>query len=292
MPGPLYEDEDCRRFAANLKAMRELAGLTRDELGALIRFSGSVIASIEALHRTPSVEQGRRLDEAFKVIEVFEPLAKKIRGQSYPEPFRDYAEEEAKAEALYVYQHSVIPGILQTEEYARAIFDTLPNTSAAEIERLVAARLARQPVLTRDEPKPPMVWVLIDEQALYRPVGGPEVMCAQLMQVVEFAQLSNVSVGVVPYSAGGHIGLSGACDIVERDGQAIIVNLDDLADGRASDQPATLSLVGLRFKSLQMEAYSPRVSRDMITKVAEERWKTSPPDGARVLTAPPTAGPV
>lgn len=289
MPGPLHEDEDCRRFAENLKAMRELAGLSRDELGLQIKFSGSVIASIEALHRAPTVEQGIRLDEAFKVREFFENAAKKIRGQSYPEPFRDYAEEEATADALYICEHSLIPGPLQTEDYARAVFDTRPKTSMAEVERLVAARLARQEILTREDPPPPMVWILIDEQALYRPVGGPEVMYAQLMHVVEVSRLPNVSVGVVPYTAGGHTGLLGSCHIAERDGHPTIVNLDDLADGRASEDPVILARVGLRFKSLQMEAHSPRVSREKIVRVAEEQWKASAPNGARALTALTTA---
>lgn len=290
MPGPLYEDEDCRRFAENLKAMRELAGLSRDELGVQINFSGSVIASIEALHRAPTVEQGRRLDEAFKVKDFFENAAKKIRGQSYPEPFRDYADEEARADALYICEHSVIPGLIQTEDYARAVFETLPNTSAAEVERLLAARLARQDILTRQEPPPPMVWLLVDEQALYRPVGGSEVMYAQLIHVADVSRLPNVSVGVIPYTAGGHPGLLGSCHIAERDGHPIIVNLDDLADGRASEDPVILSRVGLRFKSLQMEAHPPRVSRDKIVRIAEERWKAAAPDGARALTALTTAG--
>jgi transcriptional regulator with XRE-family HTH domain len=289
MPGPLHEDVGCRKFAENLKAMRELAGMSQDELAAEIKFSSSVIASIEALHRAPTVEQGKRLDQVFKVKEFFEDAAKKIRGQSYPEPFRDYAEEEARADTLYTCEHSVIPGLLQTEDYARAVFETLPNTSTAEIERLVAARLARQEILTRDQPPPPMVWALMDEQALYRPVGGPEVMYAQLMHVVEVSLLPNVSVGVVPYTAGAHTGLSGGCHIAERDGHPIIVNLDDLADGHPSEDPVILRRVGLRFKSLQLEAQSPRVSRDKIVRVAEERWKAAAPDGARALIAVPTA---
>jgi transcriptional regulator with XRE-family HTH domain len=289
MPGPLYDDEDCRRFAENLKAMRELAGLSRDELGAQIAFSGSVIASIESLHRAPTVEQGRRIDAAFKLQGVFENQAKKIRGQSYPEPFRDYAEEEAKAEALYICEHSLIPGPLQIAEYARAVFETLPNTSTGEIERLVAARLARQEILTREDPPPPMVWILIDEQALYRPIGGPEVMYAQLVHVAEVSQRPNVSVGVVPYTAGGHTGLLGAGTIAERQGQPSILNLEDLADGRVSEDSTIVSRVGLRFKSLQMEAHSPRVSREMIARVAKERWKASAPDGERALTAVTTA---
>jgi transcriptional regulator with XRE-family HTH domain len=291
MPGPLHEDEDCRRFAENLKVMRELAGLSRDELGAQINFSGSVIASIEALHRAPTVEQGRRLDEAFKVKGFFENDAKKIRGQSYPEPFRDYAEEEARADALYNCEHSLIPGLLQTEDYARAVFGTRPNTTAAEIERLVAARLARQEILTRQDPPPPIVWILMDEQVLYRPVGGPEVMYGQLMHVAEVSLLPNVSVGVIPHTAGGHTGLLGSCHMAERDRRPIIVNLDDLADGRPSEDPMILNRVGLRFKSLQMEAHSPRVSRDMIARVAKERWKDPAPAGARALTAVTTAAP-
>jgi hypothetical protein len=292
MPGPLYEDEECRRLAENLKAMRELAGMSREELAVEIRFSPSVIASIEALHRTATVEQGKRLDAAFKVHGFFESAARKIRGQSYPEPFRDYAEEEARADALYIYQHSVLPGLVQTEDYARAVFGTRPNTSTAEVERLVAARLARQEILTREQPPPPMVWILIDEQALYRPVGEPEVMYAQLMHVAEASRLPNVSVGVIPYTAGAHTGLAGGCDIAERDGHPIIVNLDDLADGRVSEDPVILSRVGLRFKSLQMEAHPPRVSRDKIVKVAEEQWKAAARDGARALTALTTADPV
>jgi hypothetical protein len=114
-------------------------------------------------------------------------------------------------------------------------------------------------------------------------------MYAQLMHVAEVSRRPNVSVGVVPYTAGAHIGLSGACTIAERDGHPIIVNLDDLADGRVSEDPVILSRVGLRFKSLQMEAHSPRVSRDMIVKVAEERWKAAASDGARALTALPMA---
>jgi transcriptional regulator with XRE-family HTH domain len=292
MPGPLYEDEECRRFAENLRAVRELAGLSREELAAKIRFSPSVIASIETLHRAPSVEQGQRLDAAFKLKGFFETSAKKIRGQSYPEPFRDYAEEEARADALYICEHSLIPGPLQTRDYARAVFETRPNTSAAEIERLVAARLARQEILSREDPPSPMVWVLMDEQALYRPVGGPEVMYAQLMHVAEVSLLPNVSVGVVPYTAGGHSGLLGACTIAERQGHPSILNLEDLADGRVSEDPVIVSRVSLRFKSLQMEAHSPRVSRDKIMRVAEERWKASAPDGARALTAVTTAGSV
>ena len=110
------------------------------------------------------------------------------------------------------------------------------------------------------------------------------------MRALELSLLPNVSLAVVPYAAGGHIGLAGACTIVEIDGHARIVNLDDLADGRVSDDPVIVRRVALRFRSLQHEALSSGDSRVMIARVAEETWNGTATTGARALSALPTAG--
>jgi len=114
-------------------------------------------------------------------------------------------------------------------------------------------------------------------------------MHEQCMHALELSRMPNVSLAVVPYAAGGHIGLSGACTIVEMDGQARIVNLDDLADGRVSEDPVIVRRVALRFRSLQHEALSRGDSRDMIARVAEELWNGTATTGARALSAVPTA---
>jgi hypothetical protein len=178
---------------------------------------------------------------------------------------------------------------VQTERYARAIFETLLNVTRDEVERLVSARMARQEVLFQEENHRPRLWALVDESALTRPAAAPEIMHEQCMRLLEVSQLPNVSLAVVPYSAGGHIGLSGACTVVERDGSPRIVNTDDIADGRVSEDPVIVRRVALRFRSLQHEAMSNGASRDTITRLAKV-WKDTARTGARALTAVPTEG--
>jgi transcriptional regulator with XRE-family HTH domain len=290
MAGPLYEDVDCRKFGENLKVMREFAKVSQDELAAKMGYSGSVIASIEAFHRAPTVDQGERADEAFHLQGFFGPLAAKIRGRSFPEPFVSFADHEKQATTLFVFEHSWFPGLLQTEDYARAVLERHPNVTADEVIRRVEARTARQAVLTRADPHPIMAWFLIDEQVLYREIGGPKVMHDQLMRAAEMAALPNVSIQVIRRT-GAHPGLLGAFTIAETRNQLTMVNVEDIIDGRVSDGPAMVAEVTLRYRYLASMAFPADVSRDMIMKVAEEQqWQALPaPRGASPVTAAPTA---
>ena len=150
---------------------------------------------------------------------------------------------------------------------------TKPNAAPDEIEELVAGRLARQAVLGREEPAAPLLWALIDEGVLHRPVAPAEVMHDQLMYLVEMARRPNITVQVVPYSAGGHSGLLGAFTIADLGSSPSIVNVEDVADGRVFEDPGTVSLVTLRYRSLQSESLPKGASRELIARVAEERWK-------------------
>jgi transcriptional regulator with XRE-family HTH domain len=290
VPGPFAEDEKCREFVANLKVMREMRVCSQADLAAECSYSTSVVSNIETFQRAPLVEHGLAFDKAFKLKDVFARSAREIQGGSFPEAFVDFPEHESTADDLYIYEHSVFPGLVQTARYARAVFRTLPNVTPDDVERKVSARMARQDVLFREEGHRPRLWVLLDEAALVRPVAAADVMHEQCTHVLELSHMPNVSLAVVPYAAGGHIGLSGACTIVERNGVPAIVNLDDLADGRVSDDAATLRRVALRFRSLQHEALPGVASRDMIARVAEELWNGTAPTGAPALTALPTAG--
>ena len=176
-----------------------------------------------------------------------------------------------------MFEHSLVPGLLQTPGYARAVLATRPNTAEDEIDNLVAARLARQDVLTREDPPPPLLWALIDEGVLYRPVAPAEVMHDQLMYLVEMSRRPNITIQVVPYSAGGHTGLLGAFTIADLDSSPGTVNVEDITDGRVFEDPGTVSRVTLRYKSLQSEALPKGVSRELIARVAEERWTGSAP---------------
>jgi len=144
-------------------------------------------------------------------------LARRADG-SVPAWFADWARDiEAEAQTLRWFEPLIVPGLLQTEAYARALFVTRVGLSADEIDSLVAARLARQDVLTREAP--PMLWVIVDESVLRRPIGGRGVMAEQVRLLHEAAHRPTVRIEVVPTSIGAHDGLSGAFTIADLPGQ-------------------------------------------------------------------------
>jgi hypothetical protein len=135
---------------------------------------------------------------------------------------------------------------------------------------LLAARLARQEILGREEP--PLVYLVMDEAVLHRQVGSAEVMREQLGYLAEAAQRVNVTVQVIPFAAGPHIGLQGGLTIAEMADRDVIVFVDNFADGQVSETEDTVAQVIQRFDALRAEALPKRASRDLIMKVAEERW--------------------
>ena len=264
-------------FADELKAAREQRGWSQADLADQIPYSLSTISMVEALHRVPTRDLATHLDKVFGTPGTFTRLEGRLRDLPFPASFRPFAAYEAEATALYVFEHSLIPGLLQTPEYARAVLATRPNTAEDEIENLVAARLARQVILTRDEPPPPLLWALIDEGVLHRPVAPAEVIRDQLARLMELSRRPNVTVQVLPYSAGGHTGLLGAFTIADLGGNEGTVNVEDITDGRVFEDPSMVSRVTLRYKSLQSEALPKGASRELIARVAEERWTGSAP---------------
>jgi hypothetical protein len=171
---------------------------------------------VETCRRAPSKDLAKALDRVFATPGftedapdssgapgTFGRLAAKLRNLPFPASFRSFAPYEAEAVALHVFEHSLMPGLLQTEAYARAVLSTRPNTPEDEVESLVAGRLARQAVLWRDDPPAPILWALVDEGVLYRPVAPPDVMYDQLKHLAEVSGRPNITVQIVPYSAGG-----------------------------------------------------------------------------------------
>jgi transcriptional regulator with XRE-family HTH domain len=265
-------DPDRALFADELKAMRKQAGLSRDELAERVRYSGSTIGSVEAGHRAPPLGIGKRLDNEFGLPGTFERIELRMRGIPFPVSFRPFVSIEAEARALRWFEHSLIPGLLQTEDYARSVLATKPNSTEAEISGLITERLARQSVLERDDPPAPLLWALIDEGALNRPVAEPVVMRDQLKHLVHMSTLPNVTIQVVPYAARGHSGLLGAFIIADVDDSPGIVFIEDVTGGRVAEDPDTVAEVTLRFDALRSEALPKGASRDLIGSVAEEKW--------------------
>jgi transcriptional regulator with XRE-family HTH domain len=257
-------------FAEELRAARDQAGMSRDDLASKINYSASLIGMIEGLRRVPQADFARQCDTAFGTPGTFARLQQRLRNLPFPASFRPFAAYEEIATSLRTFEHTLVPGLLQTAGYARAVLATRPNTAKDEVDDLVAARLARQAILERDDP--PLLWAVIDEAVLHRPVGDSKVMHDQLKHLVDMSARPNITVEVIPYSAGGHIGLLGAFVIADFEDAPCIVYLETAADGQTVEDAQTVAAVVLRFDTLRSETLPRGASRDLILKVAEETW--------------------
>lgn len=129
-------------FADELRAARDHAGLSREELGERLNYSGSLVGMVESLKRVPQADFAARCDEVFGTIGTFARLQRRLRTLPFTASFRPFAAYEEVAISLRTFEHALVPGLLQTPEYARAVLGTRPNTTTDELDDMVAARLA------------------------------------------------------------------------------------------------------------------------------------------------------
>jgi transcriptional regulator with XRE-family HTH domain len=276
-------------FADELRAHRSTHGWTQADVAAKVSYSESLIAQVETCRKAPTAELARALDREFATpgytedspgvpgaAGTFGRMLVRLRNLPFPASFRSFAPHEAEATALYTFEHSLIPGLLQTETYARAILETHPDVTEDVVRERLAGRLSRQAVLERDDPPPPVMCALIDQDALNREIGGPVVMREQLVHLAAMSRRPNITVQVIP-NTGAHLGLLGAFTVADLGGSPGIVNLEDIADGRVTEDAATVSMVALRFHSLRGDALSKGASRDLIEEVIQERWPETAP---------------
>ena len=276
-------------FADELRAHRSAQGWTQADVAAKTSYSESLIAQVETCRKAATPELAKALDRVFATPGftedapgvpgtpgTFGRLVVRLRNLPFPASFRSFAPHEAEATALYIFEHSMIPGLLQTEAYARAILETHPDVTEDVVIQRLAGRLSRQEILDRDDPPPPVVCALLDQSTLNREIGGPVAMRDQLVHLVAMSRRPNITVQVIP-NTGAHPGLLGAFTVADLGGSPGIVNLEDIADGRVTEDAATVSMVALRFHTLRGDALSKGASRDLIEGVIQERWKEAAP---------------
>jgi transcriptional regulator with XRE-family HTH domain len=260
-------------FGAELRRARAAAGLSQDQLGQRLVFSGDLVGKIETCERAPTPDFAARCDGVFPHLDgLFGRLLELARRWDgpYPQWFRDWIDAERRATSLCWWEPLVVPGLLQTADYARAILGAGPDALEDELEQMVAARIERQAIL--DRPRPPMLWVVLDETVLYRCVGSPKIMHEQLLHLAELAGRPRIAIQVVPARVGVHAGLLGGFAIASVEGAPDIVYLETSADGQVAEKPSVVAQVTLRLSTLRAVALPRDDSRDLILKVAEERW--------------------
>lgn len=258
-------------FGSELRRKREAAGMKQGELGSCIFCTGSLIGQIETARKVPTRDFAERVDAALMTDGLFSRLVGLVLRSQLPTWFQPYAEMEAKATYISTFQAQVVYGLLQTEEYARAVLGAPEPENLAE---LVAARMERQRILLRD--RPPLVWVVLDEAVLYRPMGGREVMRNQLAHLLSLRSQRRVKLQVLPFSAGQHPGLTGGFNLLRFDDDPDIVYTEDFIQGHMTANPDSVSEGCLHYDQLQAAALSVQDSAALIARVMEERYGDQP----------------
>jgi transcriptional regulator with XRE-family HTH domain len=265
-----------RELGALLRALRNKKGLTVEQVAEHLLCSPSKVSRMETGHGAATLRDVRDLCDLYGITDESSrdrlmSLARegKRQGwwQSYDLDYGTYVGLEAEAVAISDFQSSVVPGLLQTADYARAGHEAyLPRLSPDQIELNIEAKLRRQGLLTQSEA--PAFAAVLDEAVLHRAVGGPRVMDAQLDRLIEAARLPNVTVQVIPFAIGYHPGLESNFNILDLPAPApSVVFVEGLVGSVYLERPEDLRRYREVFKRLQTIALSPKDTINVITKI-------------------------
>ncbi|WP_405562244.1 helix-turn-helix domain-containing protein [Streptomyces sp. NBC_01180] len=266
------EDDSGAVIAAvgrQIRLWREAAGLRAAELGAAIGYGENQVYKVEAGKRIPKPEFLDRADDVLGAGGKLAEMKKDVADARYPKKVRDLAKLEREAVELGAYGSFVVHGLLQTEEYARALYgERRPAYSEDEVDRLVAARMARQSIFQR-RPAPLLTFVQ-EEATLRRPTGGRMVLRRQLEHPLELSALRHVEVQVMPTETEEHAGLGGSHQVLKlRDGTAVGHNEVQLTS-RLITEPREVQILEMRYGLIRSQALTPRLSRTFIEKLVGE----------------------
>lgn len=270
-----------RIVGVQLRRLRETSGVSRRRAADAIGASDAKLGRIE-LGRVGIDE-----DDVVKLLELYgihdqaerDALLTVVREaglpgwlQAYsnlmPAWFRPYVDLEEAAGVIRTYEVQFVPGLLQTEDYARAVIGQ--GTTSEEVERRVELRMRRQNILTRAGPT--RLWAVIDETALRRPIGGPDITRDQLRALHETARLENVTVQVMPFQVGGHAGEAGAFTILRFPEPELpdIAYIEQLTGAMYLEKDDDMDHYGATMERLCVQSASPEESMDLISKIIRE----------------------
>lgn len=258
-------------FGAELRRRRLAAGMSQDQLGQAITYSAALVGRIEVGERMPSPDLAQRCDDALTTGGLFAHLRQSMDSDmhAYPAWFREFVEREREATSIREFSALAIPGLLQTDAYARALFRACkPADTDEEIEQHVKARLERTRILERA--KPPMFWVVLDEGLLRRPVGGPVVFHRQLAHLTEVAQHPGVVLQVMPFEAGGHAGLLGEFTLLGLADGREMAYTESVESARLIEHADEIAAFNLVFDLIRAVALSPEASLDFVVRLEGE----------------------
>ncbi|MFI6000573.1 helix-turn-helix domain-containing protein [Streptomyces sp. NPDC051366] len=256
-------------LARQLKTWRESAGMRAADFGAAIRYGEDLVRKVEAGKRIPRPEYLDRADKVLNAGGKISAMKADLEQVRYPKKIRDLKKKEGKAVEIGAYQNHNIHGLLQTEEYARALLRTLrPAYTSDELERMVSGRMARQSIFQRS-PGPAVSFVQ-EEVTLRRPIGGTMVLRRQLEHLLEVIQLPNIEFQVMPTNRDDHAGMEGLIQLLKFADGSAVGRADGVFYGRPVSDRKQLQILELRYGIIRAQALTPRESRAFVEELLGE----------------------
>ncbi|MFK4223943.1 Scr1 family TA system antitoxin-like transcriptional regulator [Streptomyces sp. NPDC019890] len=262
-------------FGSRVRRLRTAAGLTQAELGARTHVVSTRITQIErSSGAKPTLELARALDAALGADNLLVDLWPYVYREAFPDWSRAFMAHSARAVSIGQYAAHVVPGLLQTEEYARAVLrlDALLS-SEEQLEERVTARMGRQQRL--GSPDRPNLWVVLDEAVLKRPVGGKAVMQGQLARLLEAAAEPHITVQVLPFDQGEHEAMGGSLSVLTLPDSTEVAYTEGADYGQLIEEPADVRRYSVIYDRLRAVALPPLMSLDMIRSVMEGNYRAA-----------------
>lgn len=252
-----------------MRARREALGVRVAELASRIRYGEDLIYKVEGGKRIAKPEYLDRVDEALEAGGLIKAMKEDLGRASYPRKVRELTKMEERATEIGAYSIHNIHGLLQTEGYARTLFELRkPAYSRGEVERFLAARLARRSVFDRDPG--PTISLVQEEATLRRRIGGTMVWRAQIERLLVVAQLKSVDLQVMPTECETHAGLDGGIEFLKFGDGTALGRSEGAFNGRPVSNPKHLQTLELRYGMIRAQALSPRESRAFIEHMLGE----------------------
>lgn len=267
------EDESGAAVVAavgrQIKVWREAAGMRAGEFGTAVGYGEDLVYKVEGGRRIPRPEFLDRADEVLGAGGKIAAMKRDVAEVRYPKKVRDLAKMEAQAVELSAYGSHTPHGLLQTGEYAQALFEMRrPAYSQDEVETAVAARMARRTIFERS-PAPALSFVQ-EEVTLRRPIGGRMVLCRQLERLLEVGQLRNVEIQVMPTDREDHAGVDGDSQVLKFGDGSAVGRSEGAFAGRPVSDPKQIRILELRYGIIRAQALTPRESLAFIEQLLGE----------------------
>jgi transcriptional regulator with XRE-family HTH domain len=258
-------------FAAEVKRLRGIAGITQEQLGEATVYSAATVAAIETCRLIPSKEFSERADKTFNSDGHLQRLHDLVQATSVLPWFRDLVETERKALSIQTYESYLVPGLLQTEDYARhSVSATRPLLSDGDVSRAVVLRMTRQEILNQDDP--PRLWVIVDESVLRRKVGSADVMREQCAHLLAMTRRPHVAIQVIPDSKGASCAYGQQFMILTFKSRAPMAYLEDMRGARYVRERDEVGAYSVTFDFLRACALDDEQSAELIRGVMNERY--------------------